>query len=210
MREVEFVPEWYPRLLSKRRATQIQAWLTLAVAALLAVWLAVAGRSRAEAEESIASVRQRLELTRGQLAEMDRLMAVEKELSRQEETLRRLGTHVESTRLIGELARLAPPNVSLLSLNLDVEETPAAAGALARAGSVAEKAAPEMERRMRVRVVGVAPTDIEVATFITELNRIPFFDRIAMSYARDRLDRQRLMREFELTFVIQLNAPPNW
>ncbi len=64
-----------------------------------------------------------------------------------------------------------------------------------------------MDRNLRVRLQGVAPTDVELATFLTELNKVPFLEHVAPTYARDRREAGHVLREFELTFTINLNAP---
>jgi hypothetical protein len=97
-----------------------------------------------------------------------------------------------------------PKAVAITMLQLEVRETPMALSNAARAG-LRESAPPPVDRRLHVYVQGVAPTDLEVVTLITELNRITFFQKVTPSYARDRRESGHILREFELTFEVNLN-----
>src|SRR5882672_9456947 len=153
------------------------------------MWIFLADRNQRSAElvsESLSGQLQRLESLRRQLRQ-------------QAEVLTKLGIHVEAGRLISKLADSMPPSVSLLSLNIDTDEIPVNLSAAERA-SLKEGSRPPVDRRLRIKLQGVAPTDVEMATFLTELNQVPFFERVAPTYVRDRRESGHVLREFELTF----------
>ena len=75
-----------------------------------------------------------------------------------------------------------------------VANTPSAAMAAQRGDSV--------DRKLRVRLQGVAPTDTDVANFLSGITNVPFFEQVAMTYSRDRSDSGHVMREFEITFCL--------
>jgi hypothetical protein len=75
-----------------------------------------------------------------------------------------------------------------------------------RAG-LKEGSRPPVDRRLRVRLQGVAPTDLELATFLTDLNQTSFFERPALTYVKERRESGHVLREFEVTFTINLNSP---
>jgi hypothetical protein len=58
--------------------------------------------------------------------------------------------------------------------------------------------------RRLFRLHGVAPSDIEIGTLLNRLAGTACISDIAMPYSRDRADDGRLMREFEITFAIDL------
>jgi hypothetical protein len=62
------------------------------------------------------------------------------------------------------------------------------------------------DRKLKVKLVGIAPSDVEVANFLAGLTGRSFLDQVAMTYARDRVSDGRVMREFEVTFVINLSG----
>jgi hypothetical protein len=107
------------------------------------------------------------------------------------------------------LGELMGTQTFVLELTLDTEEsvrTVASPPAAAFAGEPAQPAREVVERKLRVKLVGVAPSDVEVANFLAGLSSRSYFDQVAMTYARDRSSEGRLMREFEVAFLINLNA----
>lgn len=206
MRELEFLPQWYPHLHRRRRLVFTQAWLMVVLAFSLALWMYLADRNERVAEDTLSQLHGQLAQAEAQLVQMDKLEVLRRQWLRQDETLRRLGLHVEAARLIGKLAMVLPENVSLLSMSMETDETPVQMTNVERAG-LPVPALPPMNRRMRVRLQGVAPTDVELALLLTELNKVPFFEQVTPTYAQDRRDAGHIQREFELTFSMNLNVP---
>jgi len=62
-------------------------------------------------------------------------------------------------------------------------------------------------RQLNVRLNGVAPTDVDLANFMMRLSGVRFFENVSMSFAKDRSEGGHLMREFEITFSLNLKAP---
>lgn len=206
MREFDFLPSWYSAFLSRKRLLKLQVFLTLlAVGGLFAWWQRSQGNLR-RSEAALVSLKQQVADSRAQAEHLARLEALRKQWKAQAEVLSRLGLHVESARLLGKLADALPDSVALLSIELNVDESPMQLSAAQRAlfkdaGSI------PLDRRLKVKLQGVAPTDVEVVNFLTAINRVGFFERVAPTYARDRRELGRVFREFELTFEINLNAP---
>src|SRR5207245_744778 len=208
MREIEFLPSWYSQFLRRRRTVFFQTWVAVAVALGLGLWLFLADRNQRSAENVLDSLRGQLSQTSAQLTQMERLEMLRKQLRQQAEVLIKLGIHVETVRLITKLADAMPPSVSLLSLNIDTDEIPVQMAAAERA-NLKDAAHPPLDRRLRVRLCGVAPTDEELATFLTDLTKTPFFERPALNYVKNHPESGHVMREFEVTFSINLNSTAN-
>jgi hypothetical protein len=69
----------------------------------------------------------------------------------------------------------------------------------------AQQSAPQFERQLRIKLQGVTPSDVDLATFLTDLNKVSFFEQISPSYVRDRRESGHILREFELSFAVRLN-----
>lgn len=205
MREVEFLPTWYAQLQKRRRSLVLQVWVSVAIAVGLGLWVFLAGRNRCIAEDALGAIKGQWEQANEQVQQLDRMEALSKQWRQQAEVLGRLGEHVKVSQMLAKLGELMPPTVSLLSLELMVEETSSPAVATGKPGG--KDALPARDRRLRVKLVGVAPTNMEMATFVIELNKVPFFDGVAPTYARDRRESGHVLREFELTFSVNLNTP---
>jgi hypothetical protein len=61
-------------------------------------------------------------------------------------------------------------------------------------------------RRVKMRMQGVAPTDSDLASFLAKLTAKPFFSAVAVTYSRPRSEDGHVMREFEVTFVLDLGG----
>lgn len=205
MREMEFLPGWYSQLEKRRRLLRLQVCLTLVLIAGLALWMVLADRNKRASAATLDTITGQLVQTDAQLAQMARMEAARRQCRQKADVLARLGNHVDSARIMGKLAEVIPANVSLSSVNLDVEETQVMMTPAQRAAQKDPNAV-QLDRKLRARILGIAPTDVELATFLTELNRVPFLDDVTVNFARDRREAGHVLREFELVFSINLNA----
>ncbi len=198
MRDVEFLPNWYPKLRHRRQALKLQALATVAVVlALVSVTVAKRLDARHQANTTTQYADQ-LKQSNQQLARLDALLEYQRQLRRQARVISELGLKVDPTRLLTSIEDAMPPETSLTELALETQEQPA--------GGAGQALLP-MDRRLMVRLQGVAPSDVQVATLLTELGKVKFLDDLAMTYSRDRIGDGRSMREFELTFGVNINAP---
>jgi Tfp pilus assembly protein PilN len=207
MRELEFLPGWYVRLRKRRRAVFLQLWMTFALAGGAGLWIGLVARNVREASAALTELKGRMKETDAQLEQMDRLENLRRQLRQQAEILASLGDHVDATRLMARLNDALPGNVSLLAIGLEVEERPIQVGGAVRLTGNGDPAKVAMERRLKVRVQGVAPTDLELSVFLTELNKTAFFEEVAPAYAKDRKESGHILREFEVNFFVDLTAP---
>lgn len=212
MRELEFLPPWYPMLRRRRTLATAQAYTTAILMGAIVLWGVALHHDAMRQQARGDTVAGDLARVRSDLKLLDEQLRLKQQLQQREEILRQLGLQVDGTRLIGELDALMGPNAFLLNLSADVEETirpPAAqtASLPAGGGTPAKPPAESVDRRLKVRLVGVAPSDVDVANFLASLTSRPHLDRAAMTYARDRVADGRLMREFEVTFQVNLNLP---
>jgi Tfp pilus assembly protein PilN len=203
MRELEFLPDWYPKLRRRRRMVVIQAWLTVVMALSLALWLFMAHRNTHEKQAQISRLEGQLAQTHSELRQLDELLDIKRQLQVQEQVISKIGVHVEVTRMLAELDRLMPKEMSLLDLKLDTLEQPRKVDNVVAA--MAAKDEP-MDRRLLVHLWGVAPSDLDLANFYGKLGDVPFFDHVAIGESADFADNGHLMRKFELTFMMDLNS----
>jgi hypothetical protein len=96
-----------------------------------------------------------------------------------------------------------PKEMSLTELNVETQEQPARPTSQRQTTN----AATEVDRRLNVRLIGVAPSDVDLANFLTGLTGVPFFENVSMTYSRDKAQSGHLLREFEVTFSLNLNRP---
>jgi hypothetical protein len=201
LREVEFLPEWYPRIKRRKRAVMIQSWLALAV---VVMFLGMALDKRWQVHRAKAAAIEcsdQINDSQKQLAQLNQKLQYEAQLRRQEQIMAALGLNVDATRLMNVLEEAMPKQMALTALTFETQEVMCPA-----ANPSGLETAP-MDRRLKVRMDGVCPTDVELATLLGKLSAVKFFDDVAMSYARDGLKDGHVTREFEVSFSMNLNAP---
>jgi Tfp pilus assembly protein PilN len=203
MRELEFLPEWYPQSRRRKRLLLLQGYMTLLVVARLITWCLLTQRNTLAAAATVADLNRQISQTHQEMHQLEEQVALKNQLLIQRQIGEKLGLPVEMSRLLYTLDHNLPPQMSLTDLSFDTQEQLKVANTLAAARVATQ--GDNIDRRLHVRLDGVAPTDDDVANFLTGLARVPFFDDVAMNYSRDGTQNGRVMREFEVTFSLNLN-----
>jgi hypothetical protein len=205
MRELEFLPDWYPRIRKRKRLIKIQGWTLFTLILVLGAWLLNTQRSVGAAERTLSSLRESLARSQAEQQMLDEQLRLRKELQDQEQLIASLGYPVEMTRLLQTLDSLMPREMSLTEFDCQTEEQPVQSTgiAVARGGDKPRL----VNRRMKVKLVGVVPSDVDLANLLAGLTNVSFFENVAPTYIRGRSENGHVFREFEITFWINLNLP---
>jgi hypothetical protein len=205
MREPEFVPPWYPILLRRRRLLAIQAWTTAALTVSLALWALYGMHRIGLAQAALTGVEVQLTQTGIDLQRLNEMSAIQAELERQDQIVSDLGVHVPVARMLSAISDLMPPNMALTELELHTEETAASLTDADRAKGIS----PKILRKLRLKLTGVAPTEDELATFLTQLYAVPYFSDVGLIKSEEQSDKVHLMRQFQVKFALDLDRDPN-
>jgi len=206
MREVEFLPEWYPKVRRRKHLMAVQAWATIILISGLGLWMLLVQRNVHAREVELNSLRSDLNQSEVDIQRLEDLLSLQRDLGKQDGIFAKIGRPVETTRVLTTLEQLMPRDMALLDLSVDTEETtPKVSGSLAsRAAQEARNV--KTETALRLKVHGVAPTDMDLAEFLAKLTARPFFKQVDLTYSHERADSGHIMREFEVTFAIDLNG----
>jgi hypothetical protein len=213
MRDVDFVPPWYRDLLRRKRS----AAGYLFVLGLLVLVTAGGALHRQEklraAECELAAADVEAAGTRADLQKLDALRQLRGQWRRQEQVLTSTGVNVEASRLLAVLTNVVPPDTALTRISFSVTEsdpdsapTASPTTAPSAADGVAE-APPRLpaKRRLNVLLRGIAPGEVAVANVLAGISKQPLFRHVNLTYAKDRQEQEATVREFEVTFVINLD-----
>ena len=207
MREVEFLPDWYPKVRKRKRMVALQAWVTLILFCGLGLWMLLVQRNVHARDLELDGLRKDLTQSETELARLEELLQLQRQLGQQDQIFNKIGRPVETTKLITTLEQMMPTDMALLDLSLEGEEQRGGGGGSAWGGGLAGRAAREKEQetpKLRFRLRGVAPTDTDLGEFLHKLTGRPFFKNVELLYSHERQDRGHIMREFEVTFVMEL------
>ncbi|MEA2736644.1 MAG: type pilus assembly protein PilN [Humisphaera sp.] len=205
MREVEFLPDWYPKVRKRRRSVALQAWVTLILLSGLGLWMLLVQRNVHAREIEIAALHSDLDQSENELARLEDLLQLQRQLGQQDQIFLKIGRPVETTRIITTLEQMMPADMALLDLTLETEEP--ARGGNGGGGGLSVRAQREKGHespKLRFRMHGVAPTDMDLGEFLAKLTGRPFFKNVELMYSHERQDRGHVMREFEVTFTMDL------
>lgn|GEM_PF-760354 len=207
MREPEFLPSWYALLLRRRRVVVAQAWATAALAVGLAIWALVGQKEAKVAATNLANTDAQLTQTGVDLQQLNLIETGKRELDRQDQVLRRMGVYVPATRLVSELSALMPPQMGLVELHLQTEETDHPVGDAQRAvdADKGKSSGGRVDRKLKIDLVGMTPTEDELATFLTNLVGVSYFSEVQLVKAEDHQENGHLMRRFEVNFTLGLD-----
>jgi hypothetical protein len=206
VRDVDFLPQWYPTIQRRHRTVVMQAWGTAIIVLALAIY---AGAKRWEvhaARRATALCEAQITLSKQQLAQLNQKVQYQDELKRQDEIVAKLGLNVDATRMLSMLEDAMTPDMALTDVSMEtVESTPPSQSGLPlrRRGDLPA----QTDRRLMVKVDGVAPSDLDTSALMGHLNDVKFFENLAFGPLRDgRMRDGHVVRQFEVTFDVDLGS----
>lgn len=207
MREMDFLPKWYPELRTRRRRLKIQVWASIALVCAMALWQTVCVRRVLAAQDEATTLSTRLEQSHSQLLKVDELMDLQRSLRPQDQVMESIGVPIEVTRIMKMIEECLSPQMGLMDLSIEGVDRINLARSIPvpRAGQTPLAASALVERKLGITIRGVAPSDTEIADFLHALGKLKYLDAVTMSYTRDRTEDGHLMREFEVTCSLDLN-----
>jgi Tfp pilus assembly protein PilN len=206
MRELEFLPSWYPQLRSRRKMVGIQLWATLVMGLCLMAWVALTNRTVAQKQVQSHTLDRQLQQSRSDLMQLNEMLAEKKTLETEQQIMAKVGTHVEVSRLLAKLDQIMPKEMSLTQANFDTQEQVKDSDPNSKSGAKTpggEKTR-VVTRKLVVHLTGVTPSDADWATVLAKLGGIPFFQDVQLENAHDKSESGHLLREFEVSFAVDL------
>jgi Tfp pilus assembly protein PilN len=200
MRDLEFLPDWYPTLRRKKRIVMLEGWLGIVVILGLGLWVTLSARN-IETKEALLNTRQgQLRQTNYELQKLNELESLKRQMSDQAQLLNRLGPNVPIGRLIDVLAQMMPREMALIEMTIGFQEQARAPMLLVAANG----SEPTINRDMNVELHGVAPSDVDVGNFMINLATIPHYAGTGMTTV-DAHDQGHSMRDYKISFTVNLN-----
>jgi len=204
MNGVDFLPQRIKARRLRRRRLKAQACLLVLCAGLTAMLGYVRQGRIATARADVAMIAGHAGDVRSQVGEAATLETQLGELRVVGRIEQDLGRRVNTLGLLAELERRMPPALALTNLKIEtvVQTIPVRpAGPIRRAAKVAA-AEDRKIRRVRLTLAGLAPRDVDVATFIGQLSAGSLFEDVNMGYTRSERWRGRTVRSFQASCYV--------
>lgn len=215
MKNSSFLPEDYIEQRAQRRTNVLSLLLFMVVMGGVIGAFLVSDRQRAEVRRMRDDVNTRFEEAARRIDQLDQLQARKEEMIRKAKVTSALLERVPRTLVFAELINNMPSSLSLLKLEFKtriIKPRSTATSVLEKqrqdqATDAAKKISnePDMDIvEVEINLVGVAPTDLQVAQFMTALGRNPMFADINLAYSEETTIESSQLRTFRID--MKLNA----
>ena len=203
MRELEFLPGWYPQTRRRKRTIAIEGYIVAALILALGGWVAFAQRGVRTRELALDALQQQLGTAYSNEEILKQQLALRQQLSEREELIASLGYPVELTRLLQTLDSVMPKAMTMLELDCQTREVARPVSTVAAIFKPNERK--PVDRRLDIKLRGVTPDDGDIGTLLSQLQKRQFFEQVNVTSIQNRIDDGHRMREFEVTFSMNLN-----
>lgn len=209
-KNTSFLPEDYLDKRAARRTNVVCLVLFILVMGGVVGAFFVTGMKRTEVRALQAQVNRQFEEAAARLEQLEDLQARKEEMLRKAKVTSVLVERVPRTLLLAELINHMPATLSLLEFELEtkvVRSGPQPRTSLEREKArLAKQAEPEVqvpETEVTLSLIGVAPTDVEVAQFMTSLSKHELFNDVGLQFSEQTTINDQPMRKFRLALQLR-------
>jgi Tfp pilus assembly protein PilN len=212
MININFVPDDYVQKKESLRANTFYLVLFLiAMSALAGTFAVIKMRQRSALGEQMA-VSKRMADASTAIAQLEELQSKKKQMMKNVLLTAELVEPVPRSILLAALTNNLPAGTSLTVVDIAQQMPTAQAGSQANKYDAAKKNAakaaepkvsPETLLETEIDIEGVAPSDIEVAQYISRLTSSILFEKVALVQSKESSVDNDVRREFKLTAMLK-------
>lgn len=208
MRDLNFVPAWYPRALRRRRYFKLQLLASVVALFGLAIHGYMTFRQLRADRHVLTERRTALEMKRKEVKQLDELLELQAQLLSKQKIVAQLGVPVETTRLVSELEQCMNDSVSLSEFDIHTVERSISVSESVSKSKKKSDDVPTTSRRLEVLVRGTSPDASSVAMFNNAVADRRFLEQVRLTNTTEKIQDKRAIREFEMTFLVPLDYEP--
>lgn len=219
--DLSFLPDDYVARRARARANRLCGSLLMVTILSVAGAFTYAQNSLAELKQEHAAVNEQFRQESDRLKRLDVLQKQQTELARRAKLAEALIEKTPRTEVLASVKAQLPANTSLVEVLLNsrakaVVKTPdqilaekQARKSAAKKGQTAEEAPAAKEYETTLKVVGMAYTDMQVAEYINNLGRSPYFEDVNLLVSREFLFQEQTVRRFEVDMKVRDKPKPS-
>jgi Tfp pilus assembly protein PilO len=217
-KDMSFLPEDYLEGRIAQRTNIICLTLfVIVMGGVVAAWF-VTDRQRSDVKRLQAQVNQQFEDAARKLEQVEKLQQQKAQMLRKADITSALVEKLPRSRVLAELTNTMPASLSLLEFELDTKVVSARPRALtamqdarrrAAVKQAAEQEEPEVvvpETEVNLSLVGVAPSDVDVAKYIASLTSHVMFEDVTLKFSEQTKIEGAQLRKFALAMQVTQNA----
>lgn len=206
--EINFLPESFLRKQKKRGRVAREIILVGVVAGCLFILSGASHARYLRMQQVVSLTEEKANSAQQTSAEVSKMQKQQSELALQIGIQRRLEAPVTHTKVLAALSHLAPPSITMtdVSMAMDVPKPTVKPPASKKVDAKAAKPAPAPSlTSIRMEIVGLSPSDVEVANFVGSLSENPLFSNVKMRYIRATRSKNFAARQFRIEMEVLLN-----
>lgn len=214
MATINFVPDDYVQQRQSSRANVLYLMMLTAMLGAIGVTFGFIKMRQKAVKGELEQLDLRMKQTQQQMAELEQLEKQRVTMMKTMVTTAELLEPVPRSILLASLTNNLPTGVSLLEFKLQEKEIiskPASAGGQPKAKGATSAAAskeaaqPVTTVESSLDIVGIAPSDIQVAAFIAHLSGTILFDQVALVESKEEDIDGVKFRQFRLNAMLKPN-----
>lgn len=212
MATINFVPDDYVQQRQASRANVLYLMLLLAMLGAIGITFGFIKMRQRAVQAELAQLNERMTKAHQQIAQLDELKAKRNNMMKTMVMTAELLEPVPRSIILASLTNNLPSGVSLLEFKLEEKKTQIVRSAARQSSGSQYKnksatanapAEPQKIISTNLQIKGIAPSDIQVAGFISRLNDAILFDQVSLVESKEVEVEKIKYREFHLKAVIK-------
>jgi len=218
VKDIDFLPHWYRQARHRRDLRISRVWLGMIGLCALGIWLAAGNLQMDQAQARLDHLTDQNQTIQKGLDLMAELETEQTGLLVRYELAQELSPRRSCVEILSKLAELIPPQVSLKELEVisKVVEDRAKSGdklttlAAKISGKTSSEASPSKRRtiEMTVNIVGLAPSEMDVAILVGQLGSCRDFLQVRLEYCKASTIEQCRGYSFKATLTVEAASLP--
>ena len=204
MNEIDFLPKTYVQQRAKHSRFYREMGGIVAIALVIGGWHLSTRNSLSHLQGYAQALEAQAMAAQTQKSEVLRLQKEQRELQETVRTQRKLVLPLNVNQVMAVLGTLMPKSMALTTLQITNPRPTPALKTDRRSEAVIAKAA-EVTPVMKIELVGLAPTDTDVADFVGRLSGSQMFSNVKMPFSHATQAGTLLAREFRIEMEIALD-----
>ena len=212
MATINFVPDDYVQQRRASRANVLYLMLLMAMLGAIGITFGFIKIRQRTVQAELAQLNNRMAEAQQQIAQLEELKTKSKTMMKTMVMTAELLEPVPRSIILASLTNNLPSGVSLLDFGLEEKETQVYKVSAQKTGSrynksTANATASEPQKTVvtTLLIKGIAPSDIQVAGFISRLSDAILFDEVSLVESKEIEIEKIKYREFRLKAIIQPN-----
>lgn len=205
MATINFVPDDYIEQRQSSRANLLYLMLLTAMLGAIGVTFGFIKMRQRDVQAELAALESRMVKANEQIAQLEELKVKSKTMMKTMVVTAELLESIPRSIVLASITNDLPSGVSLAELDLNTKETkivkPKAKTAAGAAAAQAEEAQVIVETTLNLK--GIAPSDIQVASYIANLSRSILLDNVELVESKELDVEGVVFREFKLKAALK-------